>query len=80
MVEKIKEKRKQLGMTQSELAEKCGVSWQSISNLETGKRCRHDLLLRVCEELGLAVAIIDTNPIEEKEKPTKKNNRVQFID
>lgn len=80
MVDKIKKKRKELGMTQAELAEKCGVSINTIGNLETGKCCRHDLLLQVCEILGLGLAIIDTNPVEKKE-PTKTNStRVQIID
>ena len=34
---KIKERREELGMTQEELAQKSGVSRQTISSLETGK-------------------------------------------
>lgn len=82
MVDRIRKKRKQLGMTQSELAERCGCNWKSISNLERGCTCNGKLLTRVCEELGLSLAIIDNNPVEEKkEKPTRANNtRVQIID
>lgn len=34
---KIKERREELGMTQEELAQKSGVSRQTISSIETGK-------------------------------------------
>lgn len=82
MVDKIRKKRKQLGMTQSELAERCGVSLNTIGNLERGLFMRSSTLAKVCNVLGLLVKIEDTSPIvEEKEKPTKTNNtRVQIID
>lgn len=75
----IKKKRKALHMTQRCLAEESGVSWQTISNLERGENINHLLLQRVCEILGLEVAIVDTNPVEVKEKP-KKEERIQLID
>ena len=34
---KIKERREELGMTQEELAQKSGISRQTISSIETGK-------------------------------------------
>jgi len=34
---KIKERREALGMTQEELAQKSGISRQTISSIETGK-------------------------------------------
>jgi transcriptional regulator with XRE-family HTH domain len=73
----IKKKRKALNLTQRALAEESGVSWQTISNLERGENINHLLLQRVCEILGLEVAIVDTNPVEEKKKPIK-NNKVSF--
>lgn len=75
----IKKKRKALHMTQRCLAKESGVSWQTISNLERGENINHLLLQRVCEILGLEVVIVDTNPVEVKEKP-KKEERVQLID
>lgn len=75
--EAIKKKRKALGMTQEDLAKKCGVSWQSISNLERKKNISHELLSQVCEILELELRIVDTMPIAEK---PKKEERVQLID
>ncbi|MCK9254699.1 MAG: helix-turn-helix transcriptional regulator [Bacteroidales bacterium] len=37
MINKIKEERKRLNLTQDELAKKVGVSRQSINAIETGK-------------------------------------------
>lgn len=79
MTKAIQEKRKQMGMTQAKLAEMCGVSYQSISNLETGKTMSKALLEKVCDILDLELAIVDNNPIEE-EKKTKKHTRVSLID
>ena len=79
MTDIIKKKRKQMGMTQKELADKCGVSYQSISNLETGKTFSLNLLTKVCNVLGLSFNIIDDSPIEVTIK-RKKDNRVAFIE
>lgn len=75
----ISKKRKALGMTQQELGDKVGVSWKSISNLERGRNVRYSLLMKVCEVLGLSLALIDNSPVEEKKKPIK-NDRVKLID
>ena len=53
MTDIIKKKRKQMGMTQKELAERCGVSYQTISNLERGVAYSKDLLENVCSSLDL---------------------------
>ena len=76
--DKIKKKMKRLGITQAELAKECGVSYQAINMLLNNKTLNKDLLEKVCERLELAVCIVDTNPVEEKEKP-KKEERVQLI-
>ena len=80
MMNIIPKKRKQMGMTQKELADKCGVSYQTISNLERGVAYSKDLLEKVCDILDLGLAIVDNNPIEEEKKVKKNNNRVTFID
>ena len=79
MTDIIQKKRKQVGMTQKELADKLGVSYQTISNLENGKAYSKELLEKVCDILDLEVKIIDNSPIQEK-KVKKINNRVTFID
>ena len=80
MTEIIKKKRKQMGMTQKELAERCGVYYQTISNLENSKAYSKELLEKVCDILDLEVQIVDLNPIEDEKKVKKTNNRVTFID
>ena len=75
----ISKKRKALGMTQQELGDKVGVSWKTISNLERGCIVRYSLLMKVCEVLGLGLALVDNSPVEEKKKP-QKNDRVKLID
>ena len=80
MTDIIKKKRKQMGMTQGDLAKACGCTWTTISNLERGINVNHALLQKVCDILGLKVKIIDTNPIVEEKKANKNNNRVTFID
>lgn len=49
----LREKRKERGMTQTELAEKAGVRQATISELETGETRRVDLdvLDRLCKAL-----------------------------
>lgn len=76
----ISKKRKALGMTQKELGDLCNVGWKTISNLERGCNVRYSLLAKVCEILGLEITLTDVSPVEGKEKPIKKKNRVQFID
>lgn len=75
----IKKKMKRLGITQAKLGEECGVSYQAINMLLNNKTLNKDLLEKVCERLELAVCIVDTNPVEVKDKP-KKEERVQLID
>lgn len=77
--DKIKKKMKQLGITQAELAKECGVSYQAINMLLNNKTLNKDLLEKVCKRLELTLCIIDTNPVEEKEKP-KKEERVAYIE
>ena len=61
MGQRIMVRRKSLGMTQEELAEKLGVSTQMISNLELGKKAiRPENLANVCEVLKLSADFVLT--------------------
>lgn len=54
--EKIKRLRQRSGMTQSELAERVGVSLRSIQNYELGLRYpKRDILARLCTVLDVSV-------------------------
>lgn len=51
--ERIKERRVQLGLTQKQLGEKTGLTYQTILNLEKGKACTLQSLIKVCEALEI---------------------------
>lgn len=79
MTDIIRKKRKQLGLSQKQIADKLGCTWTTISNLERGVNVNHSLLQKVCEMLGLKVQIVDVSPVEGKAKK-EKNTRVLSID
>ena len=54
----IREARRQAGITQGALADRCGTTQSWISELENGKpRAELELALRVMRELGLALEV-----------------------
>jgi len=56
---RINTRRKELGYTQEQLAEKMDVSIQMISNLELGKKAiRPENLVKVCVILGVSADYI----------------------
>lgn len=56
MENKIRDRRKELGLSQEELAKKCGVSRQTVNAIENNK---YDptlaLAFRLAKELGMTV-------------------------
>ena len=64
----ILKKRKEINLTQEQLAEKLGVSNKTISKSETGK-CMPDysVIKNLCEELEITIAeLMDGEETEEK--------------
>lgn len=57
----IKEKRKEMNMTQSQVADELGVCYVSICNLERGKNVSSHLLIKVCKLLGLQLIVKEEN-------------------
>ncbi|MBE6635600.1 MAG: helix-turn-helix transcriptional regulator [Ruminococcaceae bacterium] len=56
---RINARRKELGLTQEQLAEKMEVSIQMISNLELGKKAiRPENLVKICDILGVSADYI----------------------
>lgn len=57
---KVKQKRRELKMSQAELADKSGVSRATISALENGdlRRTTTDTLIKLAEALGCTVGDI----------------------
>jgi transcriptional regulator with XRE-family HTH domain len=53
--EKLRELRQEQGFKQTALAERCGISSQYVSQLETGfrKRVSPDLFVRLCDALSI---------------------------
>ena len=53
MGQRIKTRRKELNMTQGQLAEAISISNNHLSSIETGKQAPSlEVLLRICESLG----------------------------
>lgn len=55
--EVIAEKRKELGLSQKEVAERAGLTYQSILNAEKGKSCTVKTIKKICSTLGLSIEI-----------------------
>lgn len=61
MGERIFKRRKNLKLTQEQLAERIGVSTQMISNLELGKKAiRPENLIKICDALDVSADYILT--------------------
>jgi DNA-binding XRE family transcriptional regulator len=56
--EKIRRRRTELKMSQKDLADKVGVTWQSISNCERGSMPTVATLTKICEVLGLKIDLV----------------------
>lgn len=53
---RIRELRKRSGMTITELAHRVGISQPYLSQIERDdKSCPHDVLQRICDELGITL-------------------------
>ena len=59
--EKIRKRRQEMNLSQKEVAQQVGCSWQSISNVERGKECTTDLLSKIANILGLEIDLIYKN-------------------
>lgn len=61
MGSRISVRRRMMGLTQEDLAEKIDVSTQMISNLETGKKAiRPENLLKICNALDVSADFLLT--------------------
>lgn len=59
IAEKIREKRKEMGITQKALAKSAGVTWQTVSSAERGKPINMKTLEKILKVLGLEIQITD---------------------
>ena len=71
----IKAIRRQVGITQNELAERCGISQTSLSQIETGiKRPSARTLKKVCEVLDIPESLVYILAMQESDVPSSKKN------
>lgn len=56
---KIREKRKEKNLTQSQLGEKINACYVSVCNLEKGRNVSTHLLRDACNELGLELIVAE---------------------
>lgn len=67
--QRIMERRKQLGLTQEELAERCDLTTQFVSYAESGKRAsRPENLMKMAAVLGVSTDYLLTGDIIDKDK------------
>ncbi len=65
---RISDRRKNLGFTQEELAEKCDLTAQSISYAESGKRAlRADSLKKISSTLGVSADYLLCGDVTKKD-------------
>ena len=66
---RIMERRKKMGLTQEQLAEKCDLTTQAVSYFEAGKRnMRQDSLMKLASGLGVSTDYLLTGDIIDKDK------------
>lgn len=67
--QRIMERRRKLGMTQEELAERCGLTTQFVSYAESGKRAsRPENLMRIAATLQVSTDYLLTGDIVDKDR------------
>lgn len=55
--ERIRERRKELNLTQQDVAEKAKLTYQSVLNAENGKSCTLETLKKICQALELTIEL-----------------------
>ena len=62
--EKLKARRKELKLTQKDIADKLGISYQAYSAWERGLNERHNGLLRRCIPKGMPIKAVSEETIQ----------------
>lgn len=55
----VKEKRKELNLSQQEVASRCDLTYQTVINVEMGRQVTMTTLKKICEVLGLSIELIN---------------------
>lgn len=78
---KIKALRKTNGLTQEELAEKCDVSWRTISNLERGAVIPSlDLICNLAKQLNISLDELLNNEVQTNKSLTRLKKESEVIE
>lgn len=78
---KIKALRKVNNLTQEELAEKCSVSWRTISNLERGAVLPSlDLICNLSKQLNVSIDELLNNKIQANKSLTRLRKESEIIE
>jgi HTH-type transcriptional regulator / antitoxin HipB len=76
----LKARRKELGLDQSQLAERAGVSRQWLIDVEKGKpRAELGLILRTAQALGLAFEIVREMPSSAAPAADTPRSRIEQV-
>lgn len=78
---KIQALRKSNGLTQEELAEKCGVSWRTISNLERGAVLPSlELVYKLSSQLNISIDELLNNKIQTNKSLARLKKESEVIE
>ncbi len=76
----IKSIRRQLGITQYDLADKCGISQTSLSQIENGiKRPSNRTIKKVCEVLDVPESVIYIIGMQDTDVPVSRKDVYDMI-
>ncbi|MEI8280118.1 MAG: helix-turn-helix transcriptional regulator [Bacteroidota bacterium] len=76
----IKQVRKQLGLTQQELAVKCNISQTSLSQIENGnKRPSAKTTKKICTALDIPESVIYILGMQDTDVPESKQNMYKLL-
>lgn len=69
----IRQLRQEQDLTQVQLAERCGLSVNAVSALETGKTYPTKTTIeKLCHALGISQAVLQVSTLEESDFPEEK--------
>lgn len=76
----IKSIRRQLGITQYDLADKCGISQTSLSQIENGiKRPSNRTIKKICQVLDLPESVIYIIGMQDTDVPVSRKDVYDMI-
>ncbi len=59
--DELRKRRNELGLSQTEVGKRMGVTYTTICNIENGKSCTLDNFVNLCKVLGLEIVLKNNN-------------------